>query len=232
MHNATRLKETITRFRQREDGTTLVEYAICISLFLLILFAIIDFSRLGYNWVAAEKAMQRAARIAAVRPPVCAGVPIYHQRAIGDSSTYPAGTLCSTDGGICQQVDVSCLLSDPDPDVVAAQDTATELWNILVDLLPDQADPSNILIRYNYDPNLGFVGGPYIPVITAEIVGDGDDAGCGGEMCFTFITPLSALAATAGATNTDGVPVEGGTIPFPRISVTVPAEDLNQGMNG
>lgn len=223
-------KSFVSRFLRDERGTTLVEMAIVISVFLLILFAILDFGRLGYNWVVAEKAMQRAARIAVVRPPVCAGVPLYHRRDTGDSGTYPAGTLCSIDGGICQQVNVSCLLSAPDPDSADAQDTADELWTMLQPLLPANADRSNIQMSYNYDRNLGFVGGPYVPIITAEIVGDGDD-NCGGEMCFEFVTPLSALAARAGHSG-NGIPGRGGTIPFPNVSVTLPAEDMNQGIRG
>ena len=134
-----RIQNRIRRFRGDESGTTMVEFAICVSLFLLILFAVIDFGRLGYNWVVAEKAMQRAVRVAAVRPPVCAGVPLYHARDAAAPNTYGAGTLCSTDGGVCQQVDVQCLLSNPDgasPDSIA---TANEMWAALQDLMPHKS---------------------------------------------------------------------------------------------
>ena len=215
-------------FARDESGTTLVEFAMSISLFLLILFAIMDFARLGYNWVVTEKAMQRAVRIAAVRPPVCAGVPIYHSRDPGASTTYGAGTNCGTDGGICTQVDVQCLLSNPDGGSTDAQDTADEMWAALQDLMPEGTNEANILLQYSYDRRLGFIGGPYVPVITAQVVGASNGNGFD-ELPFTFVTPLSSLAATAGASSSGSIP---GTIPFPAISVTLPAEDMNQGMNG
>ncbi|MGI9388755.1 MAG: TadE/TadG family type IV pilus assembly protein [Boseongicola sp.] len=232
---SSKLKKRFGVFFSDETGTTLVEFAICVSLFLLILFAVIDFSRLGYNWVVAEKAMQRAVRIAAVRPPVCAGVPSYHARDSGASTTYGAGTLCSTDGGVCEQVDVQCLLSNPDGGNPDSQNTADEMWAALQDLMPEGTDRPNILLQYNYDRRLGFIGGPYVPLITARIVGSANGNNFN-ELMFEFVTPLSSLAAAAGAANASSTLPDGpgctGCIPFPGISVTLPAEDMNQGMNG
>jgi hypothetical protein len=240
------LHDVMNRFRSDERGTTMVEMAIVISLFLLILFAILDFGRLGYNWVITEKAMQKAARIAAVRPPVCAGLPTSHSRETGLSAeTYPAGSLCSSSGGICTQVNRSCRLTEADSGSSDAQDAATEIWTTLQNIMPPNATRANIVLRYNYDRNLGFVGGPYVPVITAELVGT--TAQCGSQIaptptptnwigyplfCFEFITPLSALAATAGRDDTTGIPGRNGLIPFPNVSVTLPAEDMNQGTRG
>lgn len=218
----------IRSFLGDERGATMVEFAICIALFLLILFAILDFGRLGYNWVVTEKAMQKAVRIASVRPPVCAGVPLYHARESGLATTYSAGTLCSTDGGICEQVNVQCLLSNADGDSADAQASADEIWTALQNLVPNDATRANILLHYSYDRRLGFIGGPYVPVITAELVGPANGGGYD-DFMFTFVTPLSALAATAGSTSEEQIP---GTIPFPDISVTLPAEDMNQGVQG
>lgn len=220
----------IKRFGKDDAGTTLVEYAISISLFLLILFAIIDFSRLGYNWVVAEKGMQRAVRIAAVRPPVCDGVPLVHLISSTATGSYRPGDLCSTGGGICNSVTIQCRLDEfPTDDDGAAQSTSDEMWAALVSLLPQGTTRENVQLTYAYDPRLGFVGGPYIPLITARLVANRDGPNCSGELCFAFVTPLSALAASAGASNSSGIP---GTIPFPGISVTLPAEDMNHGMNG
>ncbi len=222
-----KISNRLKAFGRDQSGTTMVEYAVCIALFLLILFAVIDFGRLGYNWVVAEKAMQRAVRIAAVRPPVCPGVPLYHQRSTG---TYSSGTLCSTDGGICTETNVQCLLSAPDAGSADSIATADEIWATLQDLLPQGTDRGNVLLKYEYDRRLGFIGGPYVPVITAQIVGAASGNGYD-ELPFTFVTPLSALAANAGASQAtaDTIP---GSIPFPAISVTLPAEDMNQGTRG
>lgn len=227
-------KNIVKRFRS-EDGTTMVEFAICISLFLLILFAILDFGRLGYNWVMAEKAMQRAVRIAAVRPPICANVPLYHSRANPNDPTHSAGTNCRDVPGLCAIVNTQCTLAGASgTDGVNA---ANEIWNSIQVLLPDHATNANVLIRYEYDPRLGFLGGPYVPLLTAELVGTAGQDGFG-DFMFSFVTPLSALAATAGHSNSDQIYADddntavGAQIPFPDVSVSLPAEDMNLGSRG
>lgn len=223
----------LSRFRADERGTTMVEFAIAISLFLLIFFAVLDFGRLAYNWVMAEKAMQIAARIAAVRPPVCSGVPATNQRTDPFDDSLPSGTTCRAAPGLCLAVNPTpCTLAGADGGNPEAVATASEIWTAVRPLLPDNATNGNVLLRYNFDPALGFLGGPYTPLITAELVGSGNQNGSFGDFRFTFITPLSALAAAAGASDTSGVPGEGATIPFPAISSTIPAEDLNLGGRG
>ncbi len=239
------VQNMLRRFRRDEAGTTMVEFAVCISLFLLILFAVLDFGRLGYNWVMAEKAMQRAVRIAAVRPPICTGVPSFHTRANPNDSTFPSGTDCRSAPNLClASPTVECTLATPDPSNAEAQAAATEIWTSIQTLLPDNASEANVLIRYETDLQLGFLGGPYVPVMTAELIGpnDADNSGgpdnCGGgtgldrNYCFSFLTPLSALAGAAGAASTAGVPADGGIIPFPDVSVTLPGEDMNLGSRG
>ena len=224
---------SISRFHRSERGTTLVEFAIAISLFLLIFFAVLDFGRLAYNWVMAEKAMQTAARIAAVRPAVCAGVPQVNARADAFDDTVPTGTLCRAQPGICLVVTPApCTLAGANignPEAVAA---ASEIWTAVRPFLPDNATNANVLLRYDYREDLGFLGGPFTPLITAELVGAAGQSGNFGDFQFTFVTPLSALAAAAGASDTSGVPTEGASIPFPAVSATIPAEDLNLGGRG
>ncbi|MGB2893980.1 MAG: TadE/TadG family type IV pilus assembly protein, partial [Albidovulum sp.] len=65
----------LRRFWADESGTTLVELAFVIPLFLLLFFGLIDFGRMGAEFVMADKAMQIASRIAVVRPAACPGVP-------------------------------------------------------------------------------------------------------------------------------------------------------------
>ena len=226
------VQKSLRRFVRAEAGTTMVELAICLSLFLLILFAVLDFGRLGYNWVMAEKAMQRAVRIAAVRPPICTGVPLYHARLDPNDPTFPAGTNCRDVPGLCAIVNTQCTLSNAngaDSEAVAA---AAEIWAAVQPLLPDNATNANVLIRYEYDAQLGFLGGPYVPLMTAELVGAATQQGNFGDFMFTFVTPLSALAASAGAADTTGIPVDNGQIPFPDVSVSLPAEDMNLGSRG
>ena len=50
-----RVLQQLRRLRRNEEGTTLVELAFVIPLFLLMFFMLLDFGRLSYNWVMAEK---------------------------------------------------------------------------------------------------------------------------------------------------------------------------------
>lgn len=225
----------LARFGQDQRGTTLIEFAISVSLFLLIFFAVLDFGRLAYNWVMAEKAMQRAARIAAVRPPICPDVPQVNDRADRFDGTFPAGTMCRAEAGLCLAPEPAvCTLDSVSSSDAEALATASEIWTAVLPMLPDNADSSNVLLRYEFDPQLGFLGGPYTPVITAELVG-AESEGDFGDFCFSFLTPLSALAAASGAAaNIDENCNEGAnpTIPFPDVSASIPAEDMNLGGRG
>ena len=226
------LKNAIAQFARSEKGTTLVEFAVCIALFLLILFAVLDFGRLGYNWVVAEKAMQRAVRVAAVRPPICENVPQFNQRADPSDDRFGAGTFCREENNLCLNATQQCLLSNPDATAPQAEAAAAEIWNLIAPLMPANATNENVLIRYDFDERLGFLGGPYVPMVTAELGsdtdGDGNFTNADDDFMFTFISPLSALAAqTTGASN--DIP---NGVPFPDISVSLPAEDLNIGTGG
>ncbi len=220
-----------------ESGASLVEYTVVIILFLLVFFAILDFGRLGFNWVMTEKAMQRAARIAVTRPPVCANVPEMHARVGGSTAAF--GTLCRV-GGVCVNGGTQqCTLAAADTgcaDNVNAN-TATEIWCILQPILPSNATPQNIRIAYTYDQNLGFAGGPYVPMVeVGTVTAANETAGLGQELRFEFITPLPALMAMAGGVATANFEDDNSNsladIPFPDLSVSMPGEDLNQGTNG
>ncbi|MEE9427820.1 MAG: TadE family protein [Paracoccaceae bacterium] len=205
----------IKTFQRETAGTTLVELAVVLPLFLLIFFGLIDFGRMGAEYVMAEKAMQRAARIAVVRPPVCVGVPNVHQRGPVPNNTIAPrfGTMCRTGNSICANVaTVTCSGSVADP-------TASEIWNSISAWMPTTATPANLSFSYAYDSQLGFLGGPYTPIVTVEIQ----------ALNFQFTSPLSGFAALAGSTATN---VPSGTIPFPSMSVSLPAEDLALGNNG
>ncbi len=221
IHFHNRMKNCSRRFLADDRGTTLVELAIVLPLFLLLLFGLIDFGRMSADFVMADKAMQRAARIAAVRPPACAGVPATHQRGTVPTGTTPPrfGTLCSAGATVCASSTVTCRGDITNP-------TVNEIWNSLGVLMPSNSSPNQLLFRYESDPNLGFLGGPYTPVVTVEIVNTIQDPA--GGLAFQFVTPLGALATLAGAT---GTPLS-NSVPFPAMSTSLPAEDLNLGENG
>lgn len=204
-----------SRIWRDEKGAVLVEFAIAIPLFLLLFFAILDFGRMAYRYVAAEKAMQIAARIAAVRPPACAGVPEFNS--LGTTAVQPppaVGTSCTSGANFCAApATVSCNGN-------AANATALEIWNRIQGVLPNNATIANLRFSYEAEPRIGFIGGPYVPIVTTELQ----------NLEFEFVTPLGQLGALASGGISNGL---GDTaVPFPLMSVSVPAEDLASGENG
>ena len=214
-----RLIAHIRRFDAETRGTTLVELAFVIPLFLLFLFGLIDFGRLSYHWVAAEKASGIAARIATVRPAACGGVPETYGR--GSNLSIAFGTNCSFSGGTCNvPTTVSCVGDPNNP-------TAAEVWSRISPLLPNDAEISNLRFIYSPDGDssdgvteqIGFLGGPYVPTVTVEIHG----------LVFKFATPLSGLANLASGASGSTI---SNDIPIPTMSVSIPGEDLNVGTKG
>lgn len=203
------------RIWRDEKGAVLVEFAIVIPLFLLLFFAILDFGRMAYRYVAAEKAMQVAARIAAVRPPACGGVP--EAIALGTTPIEPPpalGTSCTSGANFCAApATVTC-------EGNAANPTAVEIWNRVQGVLPNDATIANLRFSYEAETRMGFVGGPYIPMVTTELQ----------NLDFEFVTPLGQLGALASGGASNGL--GDAAVPFPLISVSVPAEDLALGENG
>jgi Flp pilus assembly protein TadG len=202
------------RFSSDEAGSTLVEFAIVMPLFLLILFALIDFGRMGFEYVMANKAVQMAARVAVTRPPACAGVPEINTRGAVPAGTTPPnfGTNCRAGNTVCAApATVSCFGNTNNA-------TAAEIWNTVRVLMPVGAQVSNLHFSYIYTSELGFLGGPYVPMVNVEIR----------NLNFQFVMPLDGLAALAGSADAN-LP---GTLPFPALSVTLPAEDLALGEAG
>lgn len=215
-----RLARGLLRFWRREDGTTLVELAMVLPAFLLLFFGLIDFGLMGSAYVMAEKAMQTATRIAVVRPPMlplyCTGaVPSANLRGTVPVNTTPPrfGTSCSAGPTICANPGtITCTGNAADP-------TMGEIWARISPLMPPGATPANVRISYTFDPELGFLGGPYVPIVTVEIQG----------LAYQFATPLGGLTALAGG---NGSPITGPNMTFPPMSMSLPGEDLNSGVNG
>lgn len=201
------------RIMQDEDGAALVELAIVLPVFLLLVFGLIDFGRMGFETVMAEKATDMAVRLAATRPPACTGVPETNARGPVAVGAVPPhyGTSCNAGSDVCADAGTVSCIGDP------ANATVLEIWDRIAGLMPSNATPANLRFSYAYDEDLGFLGGPYVPVVTVEIT----------DLQFRFASPLGALAALAG-----GASAIGSTAPFPAMSVSLPAEDLAQGNNG
>lgn len=206
-----RLRTYLARLGRDEEGSTLVEYALIMGLFLMLVFGLIDFSRLGFSYVMAQKATERAVRQAVVMAPVCAGVPETNGRGIltGTTEELEYGASCSVDGTLC---------ADPGTfrcTAATASASADLIWAEVSPLLPTNATRSNLEFTYSFDPNLGFLGGPYTPLVTVELI----------NLDFEFVTPIGGLAAVAGATNAENI---GNDFEFPSMSASLPSEALGR----
>lgn len=200
----------LARFRRDEDGASLTEFGLVVPLFLLLAFGLIDFGRLGFSYVMAQKATERAVREAVVRTPVCTGVPEVNTRGPQVSSSF--GGDCRSGNGICLDPGtVSCTAADGT--------TGTEIFAKIQPLLPTGATPQNLRFTYAFDPNLGFLGGPYIPVVTVEI----------DNLDFEFVTPIGALATLVQGNPERDV---GASFRFPTMSTSLPGEVLLDGVSG
>lgn len=225
-----RLVRVARRFAAETAGATLVEFSLVLAVFLLLVFGLIDFGRMGYTYVMGEKATQMAARIAVVRPPLPASacdeevVPSRHLRPASPGPNPPDfGTMCRDESAPCDTVVVECRWTEVVDCEGDPGNTAEEVFCRVRSLLPPGATPANLQFNYrsdSSDPNLGrqlgFLGGPFTPVVTVELV----------NMRFDFVSPLAALAGLAGATNVDGL---GDGFELPPMSVSLPAEDLAHG---
>jgi Flp pilus assembly pilin Flp len=230
-----RLRDRLRRFGRDETGASLVEFSLVVLLFLFLLFAIIDFGRIANAWVGANKATQIAARIAAVRPPACPGVPAMTLRNPSFSLSDPSlptnfGTACRryADGNDATTNDQICFnpWDDNDPSTIdevscsgtATNSTANEVFAAVRPLLPPGTVISNLRFRYVNDENLGFLGGPYVPMVTVELTG----------IDFTFVSQLGQFIRFLTGKNSN----LGADLPVPGMSVSLPGEDLAQGTAG
>lgn len=204
----------ISRFRD-ERGAVMVEFAIVVALFFLLFFSMLDFGRLMFTVVHAEKAAQIAARMATTRDAVCPGVPEINMRPIsGSGSIVRAGTSCDAAEGICASVSFSCGTAYGSSLPIGDQVVA-DIWDRIEDLMPPGTTRDVLNFRYDFDPALGYVTGPYTPIVTVEF--DLPD--------FEFVAPIGGLVGMAAGKQ--GSDFEG--ISFPSFSVSLPAEDLKTG---
>lgn len=61
------IKRLFSRLRHTEAGQALVEFTLILPLFLILLFAIVDFGRGFYTWLLVTNAAREGARVAAVQ---------------------------------------------------------------------------------------------------------------------------------------------------------------------
>ncbi len=86
------LKRLTGRPRKREDGQALVEFALVIPIFLLVLFAIVDFGMAFHAWITVTNSAREGARIGSVHAPAAT----IEQRVRDTADTLDQGNLSVT----------------------------------------------------------------------------------------------------------------------------------------
>ena len=211
----------LRKFVAKEDGAALPEFALTIVLFLVLFFAVLDFGRMAWQRVVAEKAVQQAARIATVRPYACSGLNIPQFNREGtNSGGYAFGTACDTGGGdVCVSAGpFSCQGNTTNA-------TVNEIWNQISPMMPKGITAQNLWFTYTYDKNIGFLGGPFSPVVTVELKSTDGTTG----MPFSFVSRLVALAGVVSGQSGD---LGDSAVTLTIQSTSLPGEDLAHGTDG
>ena len=202
------MRSAIRRLFGDERGGPLAEFALVIGLVFVFTIFVFEISRFFMRAAMAEYATHLAVRAAAVRPAVCPGVPDVNERA--DGSTARFGTMCSDPSAPCLAAPTQVCAG------AAGNPVVDEIFGLVQPLLPNGATPANLQFQYEAT-DLGFLGGPYVPMTTVRLQ----------NLQHEFILPLGQLFAPWG-----GGGGGAGTVPLGPMTATMPGEDLNTGTGG
>jgi hypothetical protein len=212
-------------FLRDERGSVILEMTVTVAVFFLVLFGIVEFSYLFYQWNTATKAVQHGARLAAVSNPVssdltnwtglnltgsCAGLlpgdPIpqackFDRVCTSNSSTGATGSC--TNGGTYDAAAMQTIVFGRGKTACAA---ATSSRDVGMCNIYDKIGPQNAVVRYEYT-GLGYAGRPCgpVPTITVSLTG----------INFNFVI-LNGLVS--------GLP---SSVSIPGLNTTITGEDLN-----
>jgi len=192
-----------------ERGGPLAEFALVIGLLFVVGIFVFEMSRFFMRAAMAEYATHLAVRVAAVRPPVCPGLPDFNERA--DGSTARFGTMCSDPSAPCVEVATQTCTG------TAGNAVVDEIFTTIQPLLPNGATPANLQFQYE-STGLGFLGGPYVPMASVSLQ----------DVEHEFILPLGQLFAPWGGGGAGG----NGAVSLSPLTAAMPGEDLNVGTGG
>jgi hypothetical protein len=190
-----------------ERGGQLAEFTLVIGLLFVVGIFIFEMTRFSMRASMAEYATHLAARVAAVRPPICVGVPEFNERVNGSTARF--GTMCSHPSAPCVTVATQTCAG------TAGNAVVNEIFATIQPLLPNGATPANLQFRYE-PTGLGFLGGPYVPMTSVSLQ----------NLQHTFILPIGQLFAPWGGAGGSG------TVALGPLTATMPGEDLNVGTGG
>lgn len=175
----------VTSFWRDESGATLVEHTVTIFGFLVILFGIIEFSFMFYQWNAASKAVQFAARRAAVSNPVSSDLstmtgvsntvlpgqpmPFFDRVCLASNASGSSGS-CSG-GGTYSAANMQMLVFGRDgAGVPRTTCNLAETSGRLIGMCNffDRLQANNVSVRYE-NTDLGYAGRPGGPIPTITV---------------------------------------------------------------
>ncbi len=207
------MRKLATSLLRDERGGPLAQFVLVLGLLFVFAIFVFEVSRFYMRAAMAEYATHLAVRVAAVRPAVCPGVPDTNERAAGSTARF--GTMCSDPSAPCAAVATQTCSG------VAGDPVSDEIFGLVQPLLPNGATPANLQFRYEQSdqPRLGFLGGPYVPIVSVSLQ----------NLQHDFILPLGQLFAPwSGGGGGGGT----GSVPLGPLTATLPGEDLNVGTGG
>ncbi len=182
----------LKQFHADDTASTIIEHAATMLTFFLILFGIIEFSFLYYQWNAATKAVQFGARQAAVTDAIPAGftawsgvggavfagdaMPAFNVVCIGANATgssvsctgtFNSGTASALQGIVFGRTTagISRTSCDYTLRVTAADRRTVGMCNFL---FGNRLQANNVEVRYS-NTGLGYAGRPGGPVPTIQV---------------------------------------------------------------
>ncbi len=120
--------------RRRESGQAMVEFALVLPLFLLLVMGILDFGWLFYNYIGIENSARNAARIACVE---------YTDTCYDTTQKRPIST---------KNFDPKVVENNTDED--AYTDEERHIVSTVANSIPDSVNIESIKITYTYDDRI------------------------------------------------------------------------------
>ena len=194
----------LRRLARDQRGISSIEFVIVATVFFMMIFGMVDFSRAMWEWNAAAKATHWGVRYAVVNDMVTIKMRIWSGTLDGGLGAGSSVTVANLNG---LADTFTCISTGCNGNGNTATDFDDIAFGLIVDrmqLIYDKIQPENVIVEYRHI-GLGFAGNPLgpdlHPAVTITLVG----------MQFDFITP-----GFAGIFN----------IPMPAFAATMTGEDL------
>jgi hypothetical protein len=153
---------------RRDEGISSIEFVIVASVFFLLVFAIIDFSRALWEWNSAAKATHMGVRYAVVNDPVTDAVDYDGiANGYGNGQAIPVDAFNGGNPVTCVRPAGATLCT-----LGNVSDAAFLAVVARMKQTYDRVEPENVIIEYRHI-GLGFSGNPFgsdiIPTVTVKL---------------------------------------------------------------